>query len=188
VEVDPGMHTFEFKTPDGRKTEKTVMVPESDKWVRVAVTLPAAPAPPAAPPPTPEKTRPVPGRSVASGAPAADRPRTAATRASPWKSVGLATAGVGAVGLGVGTFFGFDAMSKRSAAGCNSQDACLTAGAKNELDASRRSGDFATAFLVAGGALSVSGAVLWALAPGRPVSVATRVDTGHVTVVLSGSW
>jgi hypothetical protein len=188
VEVDPGMHTFEFETPDGNKTEKTVMVPEGDKWVRVAVTLSAPPTAPAAPSRSPEKSGPVPVTPVASGAARRDGDRSTSSHAVPWRGVGLVVAGVGVAGLGVGTFFGLDALTKRNAAGCGSQEVCPSADAKNELNAARHAGNFANAFLAAGAVLTVSGIVLWALAPRHPVRVATRLDKESLTLVASGSW
>jgi hypothetical protein len=187
VEVDPGMHTFEFETPDGHKTEKTVMVPEGDKWVRVAVTLSAPAAVVAPPPPAPERGLPQSSAPVAKAVAPHER-RTVSSHATPWKTVGLVVAGAGVAGLGVGSFFGFEALSKRNAAGCDSQEACPSPDAKSKLDASRRAGNLATAFLAAGGALTVSGTVLWILAPSRPIRVATRFDPGGFTFVVGGSW
>jgi hypothetical protein len=185
VDVDPGLHTFEFFAPDGRKATKSIVVPEGDKWVRVTVTLarsvPASPAshvPGATDAPPPQ---------LATSLHATNLETVRSNGAFPWKAIGLATTGTGVLGLGVGTFFGLDMLSKRSAAGCNGTK-CPNNGAMSEYRAAQRSGDFATGFFVAGGILTVAGLTLWAGSPGQPVRMAAHAEATKVTFGVTGVW
>ena len=86
-------------------------------------------------------------------------------RRSAWKTAGLVTSGVGVVGLGIGSYFGIDAISKNSSssAGCNG-NTCTADGAALRNDA-RSAGDKATVFVVAGSGLAIAGAIMFLVAP-----------------------
>jgi hypothetical protein len=184
IEVDPGPHTFTFEVPDGRKADKMVIVPESDKWVRVTVTLAR---PPVLPSPDPEVRPPI--RSMEGGAVrSGEGHERYAHAALPWRGIGLAVTGVGVLGLGSGAFFGFDALSKRNAAGCNSEDVCSTASRATELSDARRSGAYSTVFLAVGGGLAVAGATLWAIAPSYSVRAVATFAAGGPGFVVNGTW
>jgi len=80
--------------------------------------------------------------------------------------VGLVTAGVGVVGLGVGTAFGLVAKSKNDASnssGCNGNN-CTSQAAATRRDA-LSAANVSTVAFVAGGVLAASGVVLWLAAP-----------------------
>ncbi len=99
IEMNPGLHTFEFKAADGRveKTEQGII--ESKKAQEVRVSFPA---PKSAEPPPAATTEPAP-------APIAPPP---AEGTSPVRYVGLAVAGVGAVVGIAGVVVGFGGASK----------------------------------------------------------------------------
>ena len=90
-------------------------------------------------------------------------------------AVALGAAGI--VGLGVGAFFGVQALNERSGAPgicngdhCDDQGAAVRRGAIRDADAS-------TIAFAVGGAFVATGVVLWLLAPSRP-STATSTSVG----------
>jgi hypothetical protein len=190
VEVDPGLHTFEFETPDGRRVDKTVLVPEGDKQVRVAITLSRPEEAVAAPALAEKAPFPQPATAPPPPAPAAtgEMQGVGTQGGPPWKSVGLAVAGAGVLGVAVGAFFGLDAISKKNAANCNAQAVCPSSGQKAELDASIRSGNVSTASFAAGGILAAAGVAFWAFAPRPSLRVAMRLEPGAFDISASGSW
>jgi hypothetical protein len=176
VEVDPGTHVFVFEAPDGRRAEKSVLVAEGNKAVRVEVTLsnPPPPEPPRAPPPTPVAKAPLP--------PAARR------TALPWKGIGVGVGAVGVVGVAVGAGFGLDAISKLRASQCNSNDVCQNPAQKKKLLDAQQSGDISTVLVAAGGGLMVSGVLVWALAPASRVRVTASLAPRRASVSLGVAW
>lgn len=159
VDVDPGTHTFAFEASDGTKGEKQVVVAEGEKGKRIAVTL-GSPAP----------------------TPAAATAREPVTTSSgpPWKTIGLVTAGVGVVGLAVGSVFG--AMA---AGGC-SNSVCATQADKNKAGTNA---DLSTGFFVAGGVLAASGVTMWLLAPKKSsMQVSPSAMNGGAGFVVKGVW
>ena len=84
---------------------------------------------------------------------------------SPWRTVGLATAGAGVVALGVGSTFGIVAMNQRNDAGCPG-NVCSSDGSASTLRGAKSSADVATALFIAGGALVGGGLVVWWLSAG----------------------
>lgn len=83
--------------------------------------------------------------------------------------LGLVIAGVGVVGLGVGTFLGLSAKSTfdDSDAHCNADGQCDQTGVDLRSDAVD-GGNLATIVFVGGGVLAAAGVVLWATAPSEP--------------------
>jgi hypothetical protein len=178
VEVDPGPHALTFEAPDGRKVDQMVLVPEGEKDRRIAVTFAKRPSPAAASPSPASVTS-----STASGAtPAPERSGT------PWKSVGLVTAGVGVVGLGLGALFGLEAMAKKSSAGCDSNSVCRSDAAASTLRDAGTAGDLSTAFVIAGGVLAAGGLAIWKFAPSRTVQLAAAGGPRRAGLLLAGTW
>jgi hypothetical protein len=168
VEVNPGIHTFTFELADGTKTDRQIVVAEGDKDKRVGATI-AKPAP-ATPPRAP-----------------AEHAR-AESSSTPWKTLGIVTAGVGVVGLGLGSVFGVEASGKKSSAGCDSNSKCPTKTALNTLSSAESDGNVATGFFIAGGVLTAGGIMIWALAPSGPVQVAPSVGVNTAGLLLRGVW
>jgi hypothetical protein len=95
--------------------------------------------------------------------------------------VGLVTGGAGIVGLGVGAFFTFLAVSKNNDSKSNcSGDLCTPAGKKDRLDA-RLDGNVATVALIGGGALTAAGAAM--LIFGRRARISTPGSAASVEAV-----
>jgi hypothetical protein len=187
--ADPGKHTvvaraagyadrsFDVVLKEGET--QTVDVAPGDKIAAPAPALPPAPIAPAAPaataPPPLASTPPLP---VSSGS-------------SSLATIGLVTAGIGVVGLGLGTAFGVDAISKKNDAassGCSGNVCTPSAGAtRNDAQSA---GNLSTVFFVAGGVLAAAGVTVWLVAPGssHAVEVAPSVGRGGAGVTLAGSW
>jgi hypothetical protein len=179
IPLDPGKHvlvaraagrepgTVSLEVAEGQKKEMVVRAGGPTGSALAPATLASVPATQAAPEPPP------PPPSEPGGSP-------------PWKTVGLVTAGAGAVGLGVGAVFGLKAMSDRSSAGC-SGTTCPSAGAASELASAQSAGNTATIFFVAGGALAVAGATMWLLAPGG-VQVSPAIGLDGAGATLRAPW
>lgn len=149
--VDPGTHRLEVSAPD-REPKQVEVIVHADGATTV-VQLPSLDAP-------------VP-RAESSPAPLPPRDVEDTTEAThPLRSVGLVVAGVGAVGMGVGAYFGGLAKSRLDESnelGCNGA-ICTSEAAEKRNDA-RDAGNTSTAFFVAGGALAAGGLALWLFGP-----------------------
>jgi hypothetical protein len=181
IEVDPGTHTFSFEAPDGRKAEKETVGAEGEKSKHVAVVFERPPAAPVASPiagATPSSP-PAPPVATTSASPSD-------SHGSPWKTVGIVTTVVGGAGLAAGAIFGLEAMSKKSDAGCSSNQ-CSGGSAREDIQSARSDGNLSTAFFIAGGVLAAAGLTLWALAPGS-VQATPAVGSNTAGVVVRGAW
>jgi serine/threonine-protein kinase len=111
-----------------------------------------------------------------------------------WRIAGLVTGGVGVVGLGVGVLTGALAKGKHSdatAAGC-AGDTCPDAASQGvEKDAAGLA-NISTVTFIVGGALLVSGAAMYFMAPKRPTATALRmtpsVDLRGGGVAITGTF
>ncbi len=136
--VNPGRHHVVVSSEDTTTGDGNVDVAERESKV-VDVTVVARPRP-------------------------AKKDAAPETRSSPFRTVGLVTAGAGVAGLVVGTAFGISASSKQDDADCPG-NVCRDDASAEML---RSANDAATAsniaFLV-GGVLTVAGVTMWLLAP-----------------------
>lgn len=164
IEMEPGAHDFVFLGPDGARIEKHALVREGEKAQNVSVVFEA---PPGTTPPGVEK--PVTGPTPEKGTPTL-------------RYVGYGIAGVGVVGLAIGSIFGVTAISKKNDANC--ENGICDAGPRGDsLDAARVS----TIAFIAGGVLAAGGVALILFSP----STSKRRIDAHVTsngVGLGGTW
>jgi hypothetical protein len=143
--VDPGRYTFEA-IATGKKSWITAreIAPGSTVIVEVPALEPIASIAPSAPIASPDSA------------------------SSPRRTIGVALAGVGLVGVGVGVAFGVKALSNLSASKadghCDAQSFCDDVGFQLRRDA-QDAGIISTLTLALGGAAAVAGAVLWITAP-----------------------
>jgi tetratricopeptide (TPR) repeat protein len=174
--IDPGTHSVTASAP-GKKPWKSEITTEKSKTSTVAVpALEDAPADPG----------PGTGGGLPGGTPGAtDRPRVPN---KTYRTIGLVTAGVGVVALGVGTWAGIDAGSKRDdavAAGCNDDlSGCPDADALDIANAAYDRAGLSTTFFIAGGVLAVGGAALYFFAPSSPAPEAAGDTAWQVTPVV----
>ncbi len=117
-----------------------------------AASAPVAPLPP---PPIADN-----GPRVVAALPPVDAPSSSRTTR---RGLGVALGGLGLVGLGVGTAFAADAISKKNAADCT-VDGCTTQG-RIQMRTAGSSADVSTVAITSGLVLLAAGTVVWLTAP-----------------------
>jgi hypothetical protein len=138
IEIDPGPHIFRFLGRDGTTVERSFAVLEGQKTQEVDVTLEAANS-----------------RHVA------DAPAVFWTTR---RKIGVASAGVGAAGVVLGSVFGVVASSAASqqSSDCSTSSACIShSAAASEHSTAAMAADVSTVGFIAGGALLAAGAILF---------------------------
>ena len=185
VPVDPGVHTVAARAADRKPWTTTVQLPARAETLQV--TVPAldavattAAAPPPAAPPSPA------ARALSDETPPASAP--GATQ----RTVGLVVAGLGVIGLGVGTYFALHAKSTydgASASGsCQAGNQCDATGKQERSDAFTQA-TIATIAIGAGATAVFGGAVLYFIAPkAQPVAVGFAPDARGGTIHVSMDW
>lgn len=181
VAVDPGAHRLLVSAPGMQEVNASVAIGERQQLdVPVHLEAPVGTGATA------------PGATSRAAMPALVGQR-AASRASPWRTVGLVTAGVGIVALGVGAAFGLVARSENdqsNSSGCHGNDCTADAAAMRRE--ALNSANVSTVAFVAGGVLAAGGVVLWLVAPtgdaDRALAVAPVALAGGGGVWLTGRW
>ena len=174
VPVDLGSHEIRAQA-QGRtpwSTAKTL----TKEGETVTVTVPVLPSS--------EGTQAAPSSSQeVEGAPAAPGMRTT-------RKLALASAGLGVVGLGLGAYFGVNAISKKNTyeahEGAGGQ--CVDATCQSESHDAYASGVWSTVAFVAGGALCATGAALWLFFPSSSTSVAPMAGPQTAGLIVRGGW
>ncbi len=174
--VDGGSHEISVRAPGRRPWSATVTVQnESDKQTVVVPLLEAEPAPATAPPPplaptpTPAPVeRPVPQQG---------------SNGTTQRTWGFIAGGVGVLGLGAGTYFGLQALSKRDESEALCRPSCTVRGSELSKEATT-SADWSTASFGVGIAALGLGAylVLSAGDGGERERVGVVVGPGGATV------
>jgi hypothetical protein len=192
--VDPGDNQLEARAPGYASFIATVAVPLERGTVEVEI--------PALAPVMPEARPQL--AAVGGGADPGAAPRTAALESRPvsahmlhdgsserrWQlPLGVATAGLGAVALGVGAYFGVRAITQNHAAAqrCPDKKYCDDALGRQESQAANGAAKRANGFAIGGAVLAGAGLVLWLTAPSeRSAAVAVHADGRAVAIDLAG--
>ncbi|WP_394828830.1 type IV pilus biogenesis/stability protein PilW [Pendulispora albinea] len=201
VPVDPGEHAVVVVVRDKPVWSKRIHLAQGAQGEIVV-----APSNEWAPPPDPAAPwrgygpLPAPGakpvEAAAQAQTAAPAPRTAAGSGgwSTQKTLAVVSAGVGVVGIGLGTYFGLTAGSRWSDAKDKCQpDGCPRDSIDMGSDAKTDANMATVAFIVGGVALAGAG-VLWFSAPARPSGAALHlvpagdVRTGSAGLVARGRF
>lgn len=174
IAIDPGEHRFVFQIVGETPIERQLVIPMAQKNRHELVAL--APA-------------------NVSGA-AQSRPGTAEPPAiersgglSQQRIFGIVSAGVGVVGIGVGTAFGLTAKSKKSDAEqlCPGDHYCDDQRGVDRWNDAKAAGNLATVGFIVGGLGLAGAAVLWFTdkqhSPEQP-----RVGLGVGGLVVQGKW
>jgi serine/threonine-protein kinase len=164
IPVDPGQHVVEATAPGHEKWSQTVQVDAGA--ASASVTVPAL-GESATTPATPEST---PG--------------------STQRTLGLVVGGVGIVGIGIGSFFGVQAMNQENDAKthCRTDTYCTQQGV-DLGNAAKTSATVSTVAFIAGGAALAAGVVLYFMAPKRKgPAVGLSVGPGSVGLGVGGAW
>jgi hypothetical protein len=180
--TDPGEHTL-TATATGRKRWSAKVVIQGENQ-NVSIEVPPLEV-------APEEPKPVGGTDP--GTDQGSDPHRGRTQ----RIIGIATAGAGVIALGVGTYFGFRAMSKNddSKAHCdpNDETSCTEQGVSLREDAFTAA-DTATGLFIAGGALAATGLVVFLTAPSSPEKAATApalrlmASGSSAKLTLGGAW
>jgi hypothetical protein len=180
--VDPGEHEIGATAPGRQPSSTKATITAEGSRVSADVVLPAVQGAPVAPPP-------------ATGA--AEAGGQASAGGSSWstgRTLALVSGGLGIVGVGIGTGFGLDASSKKSAYQQHQADGrCTDAECATLSQQALTSATASTIAFAAGGALLAAGAVLWLTAPGqsaegRGVAIVPIVGPRASGAALSGSF
>jgi tetratricopeptide (TPR) repeat protein len=176
IPVDPGEHLIEVTAP-GKQTWSSKVLVGADA-AKVQVDIPKLEAAISdAPPPA----APAPAAATTDTAPPPAAPKSSG---SAQRTAGLISAGVGVVGVGLGTVFGLQASGNWSDAKeecqaypyeCSQKGLDLRSDAKSQATLS-------TVGFIAGGALLGLGAVLYFTAPSKKENVAFIVGPGSAFV------
>ena len=150
--IDPGEHEVVARAAGFKPWSTRVNVAGEGTTVRVSI--PAL---------EPEPAAPAPAQASTEAPPTAETPAQAPPRRT-LAIAGIATAGVGVVGLGLGTYFGLTAQSKWHQAS-RSGSTCLDTACPALTQQASNDATLSTVFFVAGGVLAAAGVTLWVIAP-----------------------
>jgi hypothetical protein len=173
---------IEASAPNKRKWTNTVQVGKSKD--QVAITVPPLEDEPGA---VAAASKPVVTEPTVV-APPAEEPRSG----SGQRTIGLVAAGIGVIGVGVGSVFGLMATSAQSEADkeCDAGGTrCTRAGVEKNQDA-HSAATLSTVSFIAGGALLVGGAVLYFTSPKDTPKTALvrRVRVGAAPTPTGGAF
>jgi serine/threonine-protein kinase len=137
---------------------------------------------------TPAATQP--GTTIAIAVPVLQDETKSAPSMSGWRELGLASAGLGVVGLAVGGGFAVDAAWKKSTyqAHEGSGGQCADPTCQSTSQDAYKSGTWSTVAFVAGGALCAAGALLWFYAPGVSAAVTPVAGPQTAGLAVVGGW
>jgi hypothetical protein len=181
LSFDPGEHIFTFEVAGQPTITKTFVLKEGEKGRREALVISTPPPPPLVPAaiqPEPAPTGPLGTRNGR-------------------RTIGLAIAGGGVVGLAVGSIFGALAGSSSSSSQreCVSTQNCSNRSqAVSEHNSAATQATISTIAFIAGGALVATGAVLFFTAPrerkdaGVVLRIAPTVGPGGAGMMLQGNF
>jgi serine/threonine-protein kinase len=163
IPVDQGQHALEISAPSRRTVSLMVDVSQAAQVVTARIPgLEALPAPVASSAPVVSASAPPP--------PPPPPPPEAPPPATSLRTPALVAAGVGMIGVGLGSFFGLRAFQQWSdAQGKCPGDVCHGDGYDQAASASR-SGHLSTAFFVVGALGLGTGLTLWLVSPSPTTS------------------
>lgn len=192
VPVDPGDHAVVVSAPGhAARTLNAHVGPESPTATVRIDSLDDTSASTPAPAPTPAAA------PTSTELPATPPDQTPASSDDPGKTrrlISFGAMGLGVVGLGVGTVFGFLAKSKLDSSNngpCDSNDRCTQPGLSDRKDAETFA-TVSTIGFIAGGVLAAGGVVLFLTAPPAQTSTGLQLSpaplTGGAGALLTGSF
>lgn len=192
IPVDPGPHVVEASAPKKKKWTTTVQVGTSKDQVAVSVpSLEDAEVSAVVPAPIPALTA-APPPNMTSGPPAeAER-----SNGSTQRTLGLAVAGAGVVGVAIGGIFGLKAKSKNddAKAFCNGDESRCSAQGISAVDDAKSAATISTVAIIAGSAALIGGAVLFFTASKSTSTTASapRLQAswiqGGAGLAMRGAW
>jgi hypothetical protein len=180
IPVDPGSHTIVASAPGLKSWSQTVTLAERDK---ISVTVPELVLDPAAPENAPHEPSPT---AQPSAEPQPNEPTPPPPARSGLKTgqvLAIASGVVGVAGIGVGTYFGVQAISKHNRASEACPSLCDTAEGQTLWNDAVHAGNVSTVAFIVGGVGPAGAAVLWFTTKGEPgAGVALGIGPGSVRV------
>jgi hypothetical protein len=165
IPIDPGLHTLEWVAPKKKPSSVQVTIAKQNDLQTVSLTaLEDAPLPP----PSPAQI----------GFNGAGSP-TYEPGSKPRQVLGLTIAGLGLAGIGVGAYFGLDAIAKKKDSDRACPNGICTQEGVNYSDKAGTSADVSTACFVIGGSAALAGA--WLFFTGLPHGEAPPPSSGAVS-------
>jgi hypothetical protein len=167
IPLDPGEHAIVASVPNGRTWNTTINLQRDSVTMKVVIPSLAGPI----------------ARTSLSLDPAPLPPEESRSDGKTQRLIGVVVGGAGLVGIGVGTFFGFQSMARHDdAVSLCKGDVCTSHGTELRAQAIT-AGDVATIALIAGGVAVAGGAVLYLTAPH-----ATTLRAGLGGLVAEARW
>jgi hypothetical protein len=186
--LDPGAHTFTFDAARKQTLRKQLVISEGQKARRELITF-EAPAPKS---PLATALGLPAGAVVIAPSPNAEpiRDRNGERRLGRGAVAAIALGAVGVAAVGVGTTYGFIALSRKDRAnGVCPHNPCGNSAGPGLWDEAASAGNISTAAFVAGGAAIAAGAAVWMLGKRKPDATPNpQLTVGLGSVHLSGSW
>ncbi len=197
VPLDPGIHTLSARAPGHRPWSTTIRLPPGPTTLSVTVPILETAADPESPTPMPAPVIPTDAATTGQIPPPTpvvptDRRATTPGYWTTQRSLGVALAGAGVVGLVVGGIFSLEAKSTYDTSNsgpCNASNVCSQAGLDDRSSA-RNMATVATVVMGVGAAALVGGVVTFFTAPrrGPAVTVTPGVSSGSASVWVSGAF
>lgn len=184
IPVDPGQLKVIVEAPGYERWETTVLVGEGGSTATLSIP-PLVKLPEAAPPPPEEPPKKEPEQQVSFTQEDVKKP------GSTQKTVGLVVAGIGALGVGVGSVFGLFAMQSESDARefCDGDTCQKGTDGLTFTDKAREQALVSTIGFAAGGALLAGGLTLYFTAPKKQetaqVELTPTLGGGHFSYKAS---
>jgi hypothetical protein len=173
--VDPGDHMFTFDA-EGRPSvsrRAVLKIAERERRERIVFQSPASLA-----------RIPVRGPQMS---PTSEGDSGASRGLGTQKTLALAAAGLGVIGMAVGSAFGLKSLAKHDDASRVCPIQCTDQPGVGLWQDARTAGNTSTLFFVAGAVAIAGGVVLWFTAPG-PRGIEARIGTGLGVFAMQGTW
>jgi hypothetical protein len=200
ISLDPGVHTFFFEAPGRPAVQKQFVIRQGQKNRNELITFETVPARQL----TISRAEAQPDRSpsppTGSGPQTQPQPEAgseAGKHVGTQKTLAIVAAGMGIAGLGVGTVFGWQALSKRDDAQKVCPNLCRDQEGVTMWQAAHKAGNISTGAFIVGGVGLVGAALLWLtsdtespVAPGAMAraQVHVQLEAGLVGMALGGRW
>jgi hypothetical protein len=187
--VDPGAYEIEASAPGKQAWRAHLEVAKGQRLVLSIPTLQALHAVDGSVPLPADPSVPITTETARKATPATHGVER--SRFGTQRTVALAAAGVGGVGVLVGTLFGLKSKSKHDAAldGHCTGAACFDREGLDLKSDARSAGNVSTAAFILGGAGLATGAALWFTA--KPIgseSTEMRLELGPQAICVKGTW
>jgi hypothetical protein len=175
VVIDPGSHTFRFETAGQPPVEKPFVIHQGEKGRLERIAFGEAPPPP--PPQLKVEELPPP------------LPTPSETGLGTQKILAIVAGGVGVAGVGLGSVFGFVAISKKNDAQKACPDQCIDQSGVTKWSDAKTAAQVADVAFIVGGVALAGGAVLWFTAKHESRDArGVAAGIGPGSLQLKGIW